>query len=496
MSTDNDAPDEAQGHRVYERDLTEFVADPANPNKGNVRGRAVLADSVDRLGAGRSLVADKDGVIIAGNKTREALLRAGKTKAIVVEVDGDTPVIVQRTDMDMSDPTGTAREYAFMDNRAGELSLTWDDQVVVQAMNEGLDLSKLWDPTELLALNQGSGSSGGGASTGGGGKAKPDTTEGRRTLAEKFIVPPFSVLDAKQGYWQDRKRAWHALGINPVAGREHLRASVNQSAGKGYEYMDGRGADNGGSSFDPVLAELCVRWFCPPGGHVLDPFAGESTKGVVATYLGFQYTGVELRPEQVQTNRDQATFVGVTPDYVCGDSAKLEELLPVRDTYDLMFTSPPYYDLEIYSKSEKDGSAFATYDTFVAWYRGIIHAACARLKDNRFAVVKIGEVRDKKTGAYYNFVGDNIRIFTEAGLTYYNEAVLLTPIGSMPIRAGKQFVAGRKLSKGHQNVLVFYKGSPKTIKAEFGDVEFGDLPTPGDDTPDAADPAPADEAAS
>lgn len=40
-----------------------------------------------------------------------------------------------------------------------------------------------------------------------------------QTLADRFIVPPFSVLDARQGYWQDRKRAWLSLGIQSEIGR-------------------------------------------------------------------------------------------------------------------------------------------------------------------------------------------------------------------------------------------------------------------------------------
>jgi hypothetical protein len=43
--------------------------------------------------------------------------------------------------------------------------------------------------------------------------------EPRATLAERFVVPPFSVLDARQGYWQERKRAWLALGIQSEIGR-------------------------------------------------------------------------------------------------------------------------------------------------------------------------------------------------------------------------------------------------------------------------------------
>ena len=41
----------------------------------------------------------------------------------------------------------------------------------------------------------------------------------RLTLADRFLVPPFSVLDARQGYWQARKRLWLSLGIQSELGR-------------------------------------------------------------------------------------------------------------------------------------------------------------------------------------------------------------------------------------------------------------------------------------
>jgi len=72
----------------------------------------------------------------------------------------------------------------------------------------------------------------------------------------------------------------------------------------------------------------------------------------------------------------------------------------------------------------------------------------------------VGEFRDKQ-GHYHNFVGDTVQAFQAAGFQYYNEAVLVTAIGSLPIRITKQFEAGRKLGKTHQNVLVFVKGNPK-----------------------------------
>jgi hypothetical protein len=46
-----------------------------------------------------------------------------------------------------------------------------------------------------------------------------DPAQARATLMQRFGVPPFSVLDARQGYWQDRKRAWIGLGIQSELGR-------------------------------------------------------------------------------------------------------------------------------------------------------------------------------------------------------------------------------------------------------------------------------------
>lgn len=304
--------------------------------------------------------------------------------------------------------------------------------------------------------------------------------EARTTLAERFIVPPFSVLDARQGYWQKRKDAWIELGLRGELG---LSASSNalpktfKNSKQAAATADTRlGMDNGASIFDPVLCEIAYRWFCVSNGRILDPFAGEATKGIVASHLGYDYTGIELRPEQVEANEKQAFDIGVTPHWICGDSANLSKLIPEGEQYDLIFTSPPYYDLEIYSESEKDGSAFETYEKFMVWYADIFRQAIDHLKDNRFLVVKIGEIRNKKTGVYRNFVGDNITCFLDLGLNYYNEAILVTPLGTVMMQTSRNFPISRKLGKTHQNVLVFYKGNPKNIKSEFPqDIEYADI---------------------
>ena len=228
----------------------------------------------------------------------------------------------------------------------------------------------------------------------------------------------------------------------------------------------------GTSIFDPVLCELCFRWFTPAGGSILDPFAGGSVRGIVAAQLGFSYTGIDLSARQLAANEDQArTICGkLKPRWITGDSQNVATLAP--GAYDFIFSCPPYGDLEVYSEDAADLSTMAHAD-FVAAYKRIISASVAMLKPNRFACFVVGDFRDTK-GFYRNFVVDTITAFQDAGAMLYNEAILVTAVGSLPIRAGRMFQAGRKLGKTHQNVLVFYNGDTKCIRENFGDVEFGD----------------------
>ena len=114
------------------------------------------------------------------------------------------------------------------------------------------------------------------------------------------------------------------------------------------------------------------------------------------------------------------------------------------------------------------------YAEFRKAYFEIIAKACTGLKPDRFACFVVGEVRDSK-GNYYGFVPDTIEAFRAAGLHFYNEAILITAAGSLPIRAGKQFTATRKFGKTHQNVLVFLKGDARKAVEAIGEVEFGDM---------------------
>lgn len=321
-----------------------------------------------------------------------------------------------------------------------------------------------------------------------------------QSLQEKFLIPPFSIFDTRQGYWQDRKRQWSALGFNSQDTREgveliaksgqspavyELRNSMREKLKREPSWDEVLEAAKkkrlhiyeGASIFDPVLAEVCYRWFCPDGGSILDPFAGGSVRGIVAGVIGFDYIGIDLRADQVETNTNQWSVLNKTLcsgnaiGWLTGDSNKL--LDEIQEQYDFVFSCPPYHDLEEYSDDPADLSNM-TYDDFLNVYRSIIQKSVSKLKDNRFACFVVGEIRDEK-GMYRDFVGDTVQAFRDAGMEYYNEIILINVAGSLPIRVGRQFESGRKVGKMHQNVLVFYKGDPKKIREEFPKIDIKEL---------------------
>lgn len=281
-------------------------------------------------------------------------------------------------------------------------------------------------------------------------------------VAQKFLIPPFTVLNAREGDWQERKRAWMAMGIKGELGRDAPAYSCNGETGKKYEYMPE--FDTGTSIFDPVICELAYRWFTAEGWQVVDPFAGGSVRGIVASCLGRKYWGGELRGEQVEANRAQAETICTDnlPDWVCGDSSITLDDAP---TADFVFSCPPYGNLEVYSDDPQDLSAM-DHAAFLVAYRAIIAKSCAKLKPNRFACFVVGDFRDKK-GNYRNFVSDTIAAFLDADMELYNEAILVTSVGSACMRVTKQFESGRKFAKTHQNVLVFVKGCGKKATQEM-----------------------------
>lgn len=448
-------------HKLAEK-IEHWPVEKLKPYERNARTHSQeqiekVANSIVEFGFTNPILVASDYTILAGHCRLKAAQHLGITTVPVV--------VISHLNEDQR------RAYILADNKLA-LDAGWDDSLLAEELREleaiGFDvkLTGFTDKELDDILNaDSSDDEGGGASN------KESVSSGGKvgSLNEKFVVPPFTVLDARQGYWQDRKRAWLATGIESALGRD---ANLTYANSKDKDFTGQYIAECGGSVsvFDPVLCEIVCRWFSPAGGQVLDPFAGGSVRGIVANRCGRQYLGIDLSPAQVKANQAQAERLCADPLPVwhCGDSRNISKIAKGVEA-DLIFSCPPYADLEVYSDNPADLSTME-YGDFLAAYISIIKQSAELLKPNRFAVFVVGDVRDK-SGIYQNFVSHTIEAFIDAGLCLYNEAVFLTPAGSLPLRVVKQFTGSRKLGKQHQNVLVFVKGEPKKATAACGEVE-------------------------
>lgn len=294
--------------------------------------------------------------------------------------------------------------------------------------------------------------------------------EASKKLTDEFLIPPISVFDTRQGYWQDRKRAWKSLGISSDVGRDEalLGQGLKQLAEK-----QGSKTLTGTSIFDPVLCEVMYKWFNVHEGSIFDCFAGGSVRGIVAEKLGYKYTGIDLRKEQIEANILNAQEMGLNPTWICDDSLNAD-LYIEDDSVDLLFSCPPYADLEVYSDDERDISNM-DYEQFKEVYRKIIDISCRKVKNDRFAIFVVGDVRDKK-GYYRNFIDYTKECFNKNGFMTYNEIILLEQLGTIPLRARYVFKK-RKVAKAHQNILIFYKGDINNIPCNYSNIEVGELDT-------------------
>lgn len=130
--------------------ITDLTPDAQNVNRGTERGGYMLEHSLSRYGAGRSIVVDREGRVIAGNKMLEQAADMG-LPIEVVQSDGHKLVVVQRTDLDLTEKGGKARGLAIADNRASEVGYEVDAEMLgLHALD--MDLSGLYREDELSRI--------------------------------------------------------------------------------------------------------------------------------------------------------------------------------------------------------------------------------------------------------------------------------------------------------------------------------------------------------
>lgn len=165
-----------------------------------------LVASIRQFGFINPILVTPDGTVVAGHGRLEAAKAAGISEVPTLTVGADWS-------------HEQLQAYVLADNQLA-LNAGWDHELLKAELTDlrdaGFDMGVVgFDvPTLESFFEEFEGDRVVGAATG---VTSPE--DGRRSLMERFGLAPFSVLSARGGWWQDRKRAWLALGIQSELGR-------------------------------------------------------------------------------------------------------------------------------------------------------------------------------------------------------------------------------------------------------------------------------------
>lgn len=300
---------------------------------GNMRLRALIAISQMTIAEINNLLDGCSGFALKTEAERN-LLRNFWAEWI----QNPTVEIVKASELSEEE----RREFIIKDNVGyGEwdkdmLANEWDN---AELKEWGVDIP--WDePTDSGSQGDNGGNSG---------SDNPDHV----SLNDRYVVPPFSILDTRRGYWQERKKQWYALiGDMGESRNDTLVTSLEMKYKDLYqrtkhhrkelgisfkEYIEkyvpqeelekeqSKIVAQGVSILDPVLAEIACRWFGREGCKSFDCFAGDSVFGYVSAHLGNEFVGIELRPEQARINNERVE--GMSARYINDDGQNVGQHL-------------------------------------------------------------------------------------------------------------------------------------------------------------------------
>ena len=204
------------------------------------------------------------------------------------------------------------------------------------------------------------------------------------------------------------------------------------------------------SKFHPHLAEVVVRYWSEKNDLVVDPFAGRTTRGLVSLELKRRYEGYEVAPLTYKKTRGN-----ILP---LGGKIYLEDGCYMKNTSnycaDLVFTCPPYHDLEKYEVVENQLSEETSYEGFLDKIDIAMRNMRRVLKNDGFVCWVCADWRKK--GKLIMFHKDSIDLFEKNGFTIHDIVVIQNNSPFAALQAGK-VASKRYTSKVHEYLIVARK---------------------------------------
>lgn len=201
----------------------------------------------------------------------------------------------------------------------------------------------------------------------------------------------------------------------------------------------------------PLVEWILLRYGGDAGGTILDAFAGGPPRAVVSSLMGYDYTGVEIRQQQIDENLATLKALKLKANFILDNACTMAK---VKGQFDFAFTCPPYWNLEQYSDDPKDLSNLKTYDEFDEAMLKCAEAHLPKMKPGAFVCIVVGPFRDKRTGELIDFPAHTVVNFRAAGFTYWQQVILSKNFASAAKRSTNAW-RGKKLVPCHEIMQVF-----------------------------------------
>ena len=256
------------------------------------------------------------------------------------------------------------------------------------------------------------------------------------------------------------KKVLDQFGWNPVSVIKPTKSSkknwsrayldnVEYRRNDGIEYLAGLKF----SEFHAGLAENIIHYWSMKGATVVDPFAGRLTRAYVTSSLGRKYIGYDVVERTVNETNAVLQEDGLDGRVYLGNGCTMDSTSD--GSADLVFTCPPYHQLEKYESVDYQLSDIGSYDDFLTQINVCAENCHRVLKDGGFCIWVVGDWREQ--GTYRSFHSDLIKIMTDQSLSLHDTIIMENQSPFATLQLGK-VAANRYTSKIHEFILVFKKG--------------------------------------
>lgn len=206
------------------------------------------------------------------------------------------------------------------------------------------------------------------------------------------------------------------------------------------------------SEFHAGLTENILRYWSMEGSRIVDPFSGRVTRAVVSSELKRDYYGYEISPRTYERVQNHLKEHDIDTTIYNDDGILLKK---TPDNFaDLVFTCPPYYNIEKYESIDGQLSDEDSYESFIEKMKVSSNNCHRVMKEGGFLVWVVGDFREG--GLLRNFHGDMINLFEESGLILHDIIVIenISPFAALQL--GK-VASKRYTSKIHEYIIVMRK---------------------------------------